>query len=89
MSKGINMFENIKLVICDIDWTLLSRQKRTLSPYSIDIFEKMHKKGIYFGIAICDISTGDFYSTKIVENNNFLILLDELAKYRTSRDSCK
>lgn len=45
------MFENIKLVICDIDWTLLSRQKRTLSPYSIDIFEKMHKKGIYFGLA--------------------------------------
>lgn len=39
------------------------------------------KKGIHFGLAICDISTGDFYATKIVENNNFPILLDELAKY--------
>ena len=29
------------------------------------------KSGIFFGIAICDISTGDFYTTKIQENNNF------------------
>ena len=41
----------------------------------------VYKKGIYFGIAICDVSTGDFYSTKIVENNNFATLLDELAKF--------
>ena len=47
------------------------------------------KKGIYFGIAICDISTGDFYSTKIVEKNNFATLLDEIAKFRTSGDNRK
>ena len=41
----------------------------------------VYKKGIYFGIAICDISTGDFYSTRIAENNNFAVLLDELAKF--------
>ena len=39
------------------------------------------KKGIYFGIAICDISTGDFFATQIAENNNFSTLLDEIAKY--------
>ena len=41
----------------------------------------VYKTGVYFGLAVCDISTGDFYSTKIVENNNFTTLLDELAKY--------
>ncbi|MBQ4342546.1 MAG: HAD-IIB family hydrolase [Erysipelotrichaceae bacterium] len=45
------MIEPVKLVICDIDWTLLSRERRVLSPYSIEIFEKMHQKGIYFGLA--------------------------------------
>lgn len=49
----------------------------------------VYKKGIHFGLAVCDISTGDFYSTKIAGNNNFSTLLDELAKFRTSRDSCK
>ena len=39
------------------------------------------KKGLHFGIAICDVSTGDFYATKIAENNNFATLLDELAKF--------
>ena len=41
----------------------------------------IYKSGLYFGIAICDISTGDFYATKITEENNFSTLLDELAKY--------
>ena len=39
------------------------------------------KKGLHFGLAVCDITTGDFYSTKIIENNNFMILLDEISKY--------
>ena len=29
------------------------------------------KSGIYFGISICDISTGEFYSAEIKDNNNF------------------
>jgi len=40
------------------------------------------KKGIYYGIAICDISTGDFYATQIkLSENNFEKLLDEYARY--------
>jgi len=57
-----------------IESNMLDEKKNN---YIMSIF----KKGIYFGIAICDISTGDFYSTKIVENNNFATLLDELAKF--------
>lgn len=39
------------------------------------------KKGIYFGLSICDISTGDFYATEMKQTNNFECLLDELARY--------
>ena len=44
----------------------------------------IYKAGIYFGIAICDISTGEFYSAEIKDNNNFPLLLDELARYSPS-----
>ena len=39
------------------------------------------KKGIYYGLAVCDVSTGDFLSTEIKENNNFAKLLDEISRY--------
>ena len=40
------------------------------------------KKGMYYGIAVCDISTGDFYATQIkLPENNFERLLDEYARY--------
>ena len=39
------------------------------------------KRGIYFGIAVCDISTGDFYISEIKETNNFQMLLDEIVRY--------
>ena len=40
------------------------------------------KKGMYYGLAICDISTGDFYATQIkLPENNFEKLLDEYARY--------
>ena len=39
------------------------------------------KKGLFFGIAVCDVSTGDFFSTQITENNNFEKLLDEIARF--------
>lgn len=42
------------------------------------------KKGIFFGIAICDISTGDFYASEIKEENNFERLLDEISRYSPS-----
>lgn len=43
--------EEIKLVICDIDWTLLSRKNRVLSEYTISILEEIHKRGVHFGLA--------------------------------------
>ena len=40
------------------------------------------KKGLYYGLGICDISTGDFYATQIkLSENNFEKLLDEYARY--------
>ena len=41
----------------------------------------IYKAGLYFGIAISDISTGEFYSTEIKENNNFSLLMDEISRY--------
>ena len=48
--------------------------------YIMSIF----KSGIYFGISICDITTGEFYSAEIKDNNNFPMLLDEIARYTPS-----
>lgn len=43
------------------------------------------KKGIYYGISICDVSTGDFYATEIrLPDNNFEKLLDEYARFTPS-----
>ena len=42
------------------------------------------QKGMFFGIAVCDISTGDFYSAEIKEENNFERLLDEISRYSPS-----
>lgn len=48
--------------------------------YIMSIF----KSGIYFGISVCDISTGEFYATEIKDNHNFPMLLDEIARYAPS-----
>ena len=37
-----------------------------------------------YGISVCDISTGEFYSAEIKDNYNFPMLLDELARYTPS-----
>ena len=42
------------------------------------------KSGIYYGISVCDISTGEFYSAEIKDNYNFPMLLDEIARYTPS-----
>ena len=39
------------------------------------------KKGLFFGVAVCDVSTGDFFATQITETNNFEKLLDEIARF--------
>ena len=41
----------------------------------------IYKVGLYFGIATSDISTGEFYSSSIKENNNFSLLLDEISRF--------
>ncbi len=44
----------------------------------------IYKDGIYFGIAVFDISTGESYSTEIKEDNNFQKLIDEISRYNPS-----
>ena len=42
----------------------------------------IYKQGLYYGIAICDISTGDFLASEInLDDNNFEKLLDEYARF--------
>ena len=41
----------------------------------------IYKNGIYYGVAVCDLTTGDFRTTQIKEQNNFVTLLDEIARY--------
>ena len=41
----------------------------------------IYKNGLFFGMAVCDISTGDFFATQINGNNNFARLLDEISRY--------
>ncbi len=45
--------------------------------YIMSIF----KKGIYFGLAVCDVTTGDCFATQIKDTNNFAKLIDEISKY--------
>ncbi len=44
----------------------------------------IYKNGIYFGMSVCDVSTGDFRMTQIKETNNFAMLLDEISRYAPS-----
>ena len=44
----------------------------------------IYKSGLYFGLSVCDISTGEFYSSEIKEENNFELLLDEIARFTPS-----
>ena len=41
----------------------------------------IYKNGIYFGVTVCDVTTGDFRTTEIKATNNFSELLDEISKY--------
>ena len=44
----------------------------------------IYKTGIYYGLAVSDISTGEFYASQIKETNNFALLLDEIARFAPS-----
>ena len=60
-----------------VDSNMLEERKNN---YIMAIF----KSGIHYGISICDISTGEFYSAEIREEYNFPMLLDEIARYTPS-----
>ena len=44
----------------------------------------IYKNGIYFGMSVCDLSTGDFRMTQIRDTNNFAMLMDEISRYSPS-----
>ena len=75
-AKGIVKRDVIRVVTPGtvIESNLLDEKKNN---YIMSIY----KKGIFFGLAICDVSTGSFYATQIKENNNFERLLDEISRY--------
>ena len=64
-AKGIVKRDVIRVVTPGtvMESNLLEEKKNN---YIMSIF----KTGIYFGIAICDISTGDFYASEIKETGN-------------------
>lgn len=41
----------------------------------------VYKNGIYYGLAVCDLTTGDFKMAQIKEQNNFATLMDEISRY--------
>ncbi len=75
-TKGIVKRGVIKVVTPGtvVESNMLEERKNN---YIMSIF----KTGIYFGISVCDISTGEFYAAEIKDNNNFPMLLDEIARY--------
>ena len=79
LAKGIVKRDVIKVVTPGtvVESSLLEEKKNN---YIMSIY----KEGIYFGLAVCDISTGDFYSTEIKEENNFAKLIDEISRYNPS-----
>lgn len=41
----------------------------------------IYKSGIFYGVTVCDVSTGDFRTTQIKDSNNFAMLMDEISRY--------
>ncbi len=79
LAKGIVKRDVIKVVTPGtiLDANILEEKKN-------NFIMSIYKEGIYFGVAVCDISTGDFYGTEIKEDNNFQKLLDEISRYNPS-----
>ncbi len=75
-AKGIVKREVIRVVTPGtvMESNLLEEKKNN---YIMSIY----KNGIYYGIAICDLTTADFKTTQIKEQNNFAALMDEISRY--------
>ena len=41
----------------------------------------IYRVGIYYGLAYSDVSTGEFFTTEIIEGNNYNKLLNELSRF--------
>ena len=78
-AKGIVKRGVIKVVTPGtvIDSNMLEERKNN---YIMAIY----KTGIFYGISVCDISTGEMYAAEIKDNQNFPLLLDELARFNPS-----
>ena len=78
-TKGLVKRDVVKVITPGtiVDGNILEDKKNN---YIMSIY----KEGMFFGVAICDISTGDFYATEIKEDNNFAKLLDEISRYNPS-----
>lgn len=78
-AKGIVKRDVIRVVTPGtlIESNLLEEKKNN---YIMAIF----KSAIYYGLAVCDLSTGDFFATQIKGTNNFSRLLDEISRYSPS-----
>ena len=75
-SKGIVERDVIRVVTPGtiIESNMLEERKNN---YIMSIF----KTGIYFGLSLCDVSTGEFYSCEVKQTNNFASVLDEIARF--------
>ena len=71
-AKGIVKRGVIKVVTPGtiIDSNMLEERKNN---YIMSIY----KTGIYFGISVCDISTGEFYSAEIKDQQNFIVRMKQ------------
>ena len=78
-TKGIVKRDVIKVVTPGtvVDTNSLEEKKNN---YIMSVY----KEGLFFGMSVCDISTGDFYATEIKEDNNFTKLLDEISRFSPS-----
>ena len=76
LAKGIVKRDVIRVVTPGtvMESNLLEEKKNN---YIMSIY----KSGIFYGVTVCDISTGDFRTTQIKDNNNFAMLLDEISRY--------
>lgn len=74
-AKGIVKRDVIRVVTPGtlIETNLLEEKKNN---YIMAIY----KNAIYYGLAVCDLSTGDFFATQIKGTNNFSRLLDEISR---------
>ncbi len=79
LAKGIVRREVIRVVTPGTvtDASMLDDRKNN---YLMSIY----KSGYYYGVAIVDVSTGDFSATSITWGNTFGKLFDEIARYSPS-----